>query len=68
MTDQQFAAICHNVLEVVDNSDNGIALVRVEEVLMKAVSFAAFVRAINILRRNGLITVDGNSIAYRVRT
>jgi hypothetical protein len=62
------ATVTHDLLEIIDNSDDGIPLVKIEEVLMQAVSFAMFVKAINVLQHNGLIRIDGNHVAYRVKS
>jgi predicted transcriptional regulator len=67
MTQRQ-AAIVHDLLEIIDNSDEGIPLVKMEEVLKQAVSFAVFIKAINILMHNGLIIVDNNYVAHRVKS
>jgi predicted transcriptional regulator len=67
MTQRQ-AAIVHDLLEIIDNSDEGIPLVKIEEVLMEAVSFAVFVKAINLLQHNGLIVIDNNHVAHRVKS
>lgn len=60
--------LAHCILEVIDFSDNGIELLKIEEVLMSAVSFRAFVMTLNALRNHGLITIDANHVARRVRS
>jgi len=60
--------LAHCILEVIDFSDEGIPLLKIEEVLTSAVSFRTLVMTVNALRQHGLITVDADHIARRVRT
>jgi hypothetical protein len=56
------------MLEIIDNSANGAPLVKIEEIMMEAVSFALFIRVINTLIANGLVQVDAHHVAHRVRS
>lgn len=59
--------LAHNVLEVIDFSNDGVSLLKIEEVLMCAVSFRQLVMTINALSNAGLIRIDADHIARRVR-
>ena len=65
---QRERELAHNVLEVIDLSDAGVSLLKIEEVLMSAVSFRQMVMTINALANAGLIRIDANHVAHRVRT
>jgi hypothetical protein len=67
-SERRTARLAHDMLEIIDNSDNGAPLVKIEEIMMEAVSFALFVRVVNILIAQGLIQVDAQHVAHRVRT
>ena len=60
--------LAHCILEVIDYSDDGIPLLKIEEVLTQAVSFRALIMTVNALKNHGLIYVDANHVAHRVRT
>ncbi len=65
MTRRQ-AHLADTILEVIDNSD-GISVLKIEEVMMQAVSFRDFVTALNILYDRELIQIDTDHVAHRVR-
>jgi hypothetical protein len=65
--EQRFSCVVNDMLEIIDFSD-GAPVTKIEEIMMQAISFAVFIKALNILISNGLVYVDQQHIAWRVRT
>lgn len=60
--------IAHAILEVIDFSDNGISMLKIEEVLGCGISFRQMVLAVNDLYDKKLISLDANHVARRVKS
>lgn len=67
-TQQKQDYITTAVLDVIDTSFNGLLLTELWQALFHNTDFALFVKAINRLKNLGLIKIDSNHMAHRVRS
>ena len=68
MTERQYHRICYEMLEIIDECPDGVSITKMEEIMEQAVSFAVFCRAFNYLWTVGLVRLDPQHVAHRVRS
>jgi predicted transcriptional regulator len=66
MTHRQ-AALAANMLDIIENCENGVPLTQIEELMGESISFAVLWSLVNYLWSMGLIKIENNS-AYKDRS
>ena len=56
------------ILEAIDNTFDGLPLLELWQVMQKGLSFPAYITAVNGLADLGLIRIDSNHVAHRVKS